>query len=215
LTLLLEATHYAQDLRESTWAFAVELGALRHAGMTNNDIRWLCAKGFVEHAIEVALSGKQAGRAFHAKGSHPLSQRACFIITPAGTAFAKRMSSTRPALVRGHTDQPIDRDDHSSLVPDWDSASRTLSLGATIIKQFKVPAMNQEVVLSAFAEEGWPNCIDDPLPPMPGVDAKRRLHDTIVRLNRGQTHPLIRFHGNGRGLAIHWQPTTNARQIDT
>ncbi len=62
-------------------------------------------------------------------------------------------------------------------------------------------------MLSAFEEEGWPPTIDDPLPPVAGMDAKRRLHDTINRLNRNQKHRLIRFGGNGRGRAVCWAPS--------
>ena len=34
-----------------------------------------------------------------------------------------------------------------------------------IVKRYRVPAPNQELILAAFEEEGWPQLIDDPLPP--------------------------------------------------
>ena len=78
-------------------------------------------------------------------------------------------------------------------------------MGGIVVKQFKVPALNQERILAAFEEEGWPVHIDDPLPPHPEQDPKRRLHDTINSLNRNQKKPLIQFLGNGNGQGIRWE----------
>ena len=60
------------------------------------------------------------------------------------------------------------------------------------------------MILAAFEEEGWPPRIDDPLPPKPDQDPKRRLHDTINSLNRNQQHLLIQFFGDGSGQGIRW-----------
>jgi hypothetical protein len=80
-----------------------------------------------------------------------------------------------------------------------------LRVGEVVVKQFKVPAANQERILAAFEEDGWPIRIDDPLPPAVEQDPKRRLHDTINSLNRNQKRPLIRFIGDGSGQGIRWQ----------
>ena len=77
-------------------------------------------------------------------------------------------------------------------------------MNGSIVKRFKWQAVNQELVLGAFQEDGWPAVIDDPLPPKPEQDSKRRLHDTIKALNRNQLHKAIRFHGNGTGEGIRW-----------
>lgn len=126
------------------------------------------------------------------------------MLTNAGLAFA-----TRVCRVQSQEDPvneaEVKRERVPAEPPRWDPATRTLWLGSVLIKQLKVPALNQERILSAFAEEGWPPCIDDPLPPSTGINSKRRLRDTITRLNRSQNHRLIRFHGNGNGLAIHWE----------
>ena len=89
-------------------------------------------------------------------------------------------------------------------MPYWDQATRMLWFGSSVIKRFKLPAPNQERILAAPQEEGWPMCIDDPLSPTAGVDSKRRLHDTVNRLNRSHENHLIRFAGDGNSLAIHW-----------
>ncbi len=90
------------------------------------------------------------------------------------------------------------------LVPVWDRDRQELRLGKTVIKQFKVPAPNQELVLASFQEDAWPVRIDDPLPPNVEIDPKRRLHDTINSLNRNQKQNLIRFMGDGRGQGVRW-----------
>jgi hypothetical protein len=38
------------------------------------------------------------------------------------------------------------------------------------------------------------------------IEPKRRLHDTIARLNRNQRHPLLRFLGDGTALGLSWEP---------
>ena len=89
--------------------------------------------------------------------------------------------------------------------PLWDAARQELRVGDSLVKQFRLPAPNQGRILMAFEEEGWPSRIDDPLPPQPDLDPKRRLHDTIKSLNRNQKHRLLRFKGDGQGLGILWE----------
>ncbi len=89
--------------------------------------------------------------------------------------------------------------------PKWDQQRRQLRVGAQIVKEFKLPSPNQETVLTAFEEEAWPPRIDDPLPPLPNLDPRRRLHDTIKALNRKQKHDLVRFRGDGSGEGIRWE----------
>jgi hypothetical protein len=80
-----------------------------------------------------------------------------------------------------------------------------LWVGEAVVKRFRVPASNQEVVLSVFEEEGWPKHIDDPLSPAPEMDPKRRLHSTIHCLNRNQKRHLIHFRGDGHGTGLCWE----------
>src|SRR5262249_8657204 len=79
-----------------------------------------------------------------------------------------------------------------------------LLVGDALVKQFKVPALNQELILTAFEEEKWPVRMDDPLPQTPQIEPKRRLRDAIHRLNGGQLLGLIRFHTNAYGNAVYW-----------
>ena len=91
-------------------------------------------------------------------------------------------------------------------MPGWDGKLRQLSFNACVVKQFRLPASNQEAVLAAFQDEGWPPSIDDPLPFLPEQRSKRRLHETIRHLNANHQNRLIRFRGNGTGEAVLWEP---------
>jgi hypothetical protein len=77
-------------------------------------------------------------------------------------------------------------------------------VGSRVVKEYRVPCPNQEAVLAAFEEEGWPHRIDDPLSPQGEIEPKSRLHDTIKRLNRHHKEPLIRFQGDGTGEGVCW-----------
>ena len=64
----------------------------------------------------------------------------------------------------------LDAASQQPLIPTWDYDRRELRYGGQLIKHFKWKAINQERVLMAFEEEGWPDCIDDPLPPSANVN---------------------------------------------
>ena len=89
-------------------------------------------------------------------------------------------------------------------LPSWDAGRRELRVGLIVVKRFRQPAKNQEMILAAFQEEGWPAHLDDPLPGGDNQDAPDRLHDTIRRLN-DQKVGLIRFLADGRGQGIIWE----------
>jgi hypothetical protein len=204
LSILLEAYDYALQLQCSIWDFAVEISALRRTGLTNSDLRWLAYQGIVEHAAEGAMASSLSGRTFHRTGTLTFTKRTCFVLTKAGAALARtRCESPAPA--------PLDKPETPPSavagppVPKWDMERQELRVGALVVKQFKVPAPNQEIILAAFQEEGWPPRIDDPLPPHAEQDSKRRLHDTITTLNRHQKHRLIRFSGDGSGEGVRWE----------
>ena len=95
----------------------------------------------------------------------------------------------------------------SPLTPHYDNQRHQLRLNGHLVKEFKAPAINQELVLAAFQEEGWPPRIDDPLPPAPEQDPKRRLHDTNKCLNRHHKHAAIHFRGDGTGEGVVWEFT--------
>ena len=201
---LIQSLDYAAQLARDPWDFAVEIDALRELGLSNNDLRWLLCKGWVHHAAEAARP-EADGRAFTPISGLMLNDRCCFILTPAGATAARLglpappTTSDTPAASKTPADPPPAR-------PEWDKDRRLLRFGPRVVKQFKVPAPNQEVVLVSFQEEGWAVRIDDPLPMAAAIDPKRRLHDTINSLNRNQRVPLLRFFGDGSGESVCWEP---------
>jgi len=90
-------------------------------------------------------------------------------------------------------------------IPVWDEACGELTFRGLLIKRFRVPAPNQSAILSSFQEEGWPHRIDDPLPPVPDVEPKIRLRDTVKCLNRSRETAKIHFTGDGRGTGVVWR----------
>ena len=94
--------------------------------------------------------------------------------------------------------------------PAWDKARRVLVFAGKVIKRFNWPARNQELILTAFEEMGWPERIDDPLPITEGISQKDRLHDTIKCLNRKRLVKSIRFAGDGSGQGICWRRSNEA-----
>lgn len=206
LAQLAQARVYAQDAGHDVWDFAIEIKRLSALGLTPSDLRWLVCKGYVEHAREVTQPG-EPGRAFRPAGDLTFCKRSCFVLTQAGAALARNVSATAAVTPKPRAAEVSEdgEDCPQPPAPDWDPDRRELRLDGKLVKQYKLPSPNQETVLMAFQEEGWPPVIDDPLPPQPEQDPKRRLHDTVKSLNRSQKNRLIRFMGNGTGQGVRWE----------
>lgn len=218
LTLLRHAYDCARDTNATPWDFALEISELYEVGLTITDLRWLVAKGFVEHGSETSTYGDQH-RSFTRSNGLKFLTTTCVILTEKGTEFAsqvlqatagtdagelpragaRKIEPSREILPANGATQP-----KATRKPHWDQKRRELSLAGRIVKQFHVPAGNQELILGAFQEEGWPEYIDDPLPGNHEIDPKTRLNDAVYRLNRKQHTFLIRFHTNGTGSGVHW-----------
>ena len=219
LSRLRQGLEYARDLGQDVWDFAVEIQTLRADGLTNNDFRWLVCKGYVQHAGEVTVLGDDC-RSFRRLGRLNFCRKTCFVLTEQGSAMLDRtgtagvIATVITAAVRrppGRLDPDGRADGVAARVcPEWDADRQELWLSGRIVKQFKVPAPNQEMVLAAFQEEGWPNRIDDPIPPHPDQDPKHRLHDTINSLNRNQKSRLLHFIGDGSGQGVRWEVDNRA-----
>jgi hypothetical protein len=205
--LLLQAHDYALELGQDNWDMAVELEALRSARLTNSDLRWLLAKGYIDHAVE-ATGAEDSARHFRRSPLLRFSAPTCVILTRAGVSVAREALSSDQsnAAVAQVSICQLPPVDELAERPKWDEQRRQLRVGRALVKEFKLPSPNQETVLMAFEEEGWPPRIDDPLPPVAQLDPRRRLHDTIKALNRKQKHCLIRFRGDGSGEGIRWEP---------
>lgn len=219
LALLLESHDYAQDIRCSVWEFAVEIDAFKADGLTSSDWRWLFHKGLVEHGRECTMADENE-RSFRRGGALRLTRRTCFVLTEEGVKLARRVlaeGAERPGPIYAAAEASLGERvgpellDLSQAPPTWDRDRQQLRVGKAIIKEYKLPAPNQEAILAAFQEENWPPRIDDPLPPQGEIDPKRRLHDTITSLNRNQKEPLLRFLGDGSGEGVRWEFAKQAR----
>jgi hypothetical protein len=208
LTLLIEAAEYARQTTVSPWEFAVEINQFLQLGLSENDLRFLIRMYYVEHATEVTSVGSY-GRQFRSSGDLYFTNRTCFVLTPIGLTFSASVVNipleSQPAIGLGWSIRKSSGPELTPQAPNWDPDRHILSIHGHIVKQFKWAAANQETILSAFQEEGWPTRIDDPLAPAPTMDVKRRLSDTIKCLNRAHKHKLVRFRGDGRGEGVIWQ----------
>ena len=215
LQLLLRARVYAVDAKMGVWEFALEIEEFYKFGLDVSDLRWMVAKGLVKHAVEVSACGDPQ-RSFESRNGLKFERNSCFVISDSGIEESSAIQNQIPLFHRpnptamnrctwGEESRSTSSPDLHP-VPTWDSVSRELHYGRYLVKRFRVPAQNQELSLEVFEEEGWPECIDDPIPPKQNIDSKTRLHDAINRLNGSQINPAIRFFGSGNGKGIGWRP---------
>ncbi len=207
LRKLARAFELSRDCERPKWDFAVALADLEQMGVSHDELRWLIGKEFVEHAQEVVAPGG-IRRSFDSPGGFAFTTQSCFVITDPGLQFANNSASLPLRFESGRSDQresirqPSNEPCHPS--PYWDSQRHELRIGKLVVKRFKWRALNQEAILAAFQEDEWPPRIDDPLPPIPNIDPKRRLSDAIKCLNRKQQNPCLRFSGDGTGEGVLW-----------
>jgi len=195
LALLSQAFKYAHDAGAERWDFAVEIDRLFRSGLSISQLRWLVAKKFAEHGQESCVYGSPH-RSFRRGNGFFFDHTTCVVLTSSGAAFVDH-------LLRETNDPSISID--AILKPCWDRSRRELSLRGMVVKRYLVPARNQQVILGAFEEEGWPDQIDDPLPVTYDINPRTRLHDAINRLNNCQTNRLLTFRGNGNGTGVLWE----------
>jgi len=192
LRLLLEAYRCARELEENEWELAVEIRCLNDAGLTSTHLRWLLHHGYALQAAEQTPLGAKR-RTFQPVTNLSFTHTTCFVLTDAGAAYALDHVGPCDEKPRVQEERPV-----------WDENRRELRVGQAVVKRYRQPAANQELVLRAFQEEDWPPRIDDPLPPEAEQDPKRRLHTTISNLNRGQRGIKVHFAGGGDGESVCW-----------
>jgi hypothetical protein len=219
LSLLWRAYVCAQVTGADIWELALRAGRLLEAGMTGSDLRWMIAQRFAEHREETR-GYDDTPRSSPRSNGYFFNEHTRLVLTPGGAALAEHVfwetaqwpsptlsglggvGNETAAIVRaGETARPA----IVALKPRWNAIRRELSLAELVVKRFRVPARNQETILSVFEEEGWAEHIHDPLPATQDIDAPTRLHDAINRLNRCQINPLVRFHGDGKGTGVFWE----------
>jgi hypothetical protein len=200
LLRLLEAQVSALRCGRDACQFALTLRDIECDGITATMLRVLVIKGLVEHFRETkSSSGHQ--RKLGPVASLCFSDQSCFLLTPAGVAWAESLRVHRANIALA---APAPRD---SAVPCFIQCEgrRELRVGEIHVKVFHAYARNQETVLQAFQDCHWLPWIPSPLQRFSGKNPKLRLHDTIARLNRHQAHPALRFHGDGTGMGLSWE----------
>jgi hypothetical protein len=90
LAQLWQAYVYAEDAGAALWDFALENDQLYAADMTISDLRWLVAKGLVEHGQETSFYG-DPHRSFRPGDGFNFVPTTCFVLTPKGAEFADRI----------------------------------------------------------------------------------------------------------------------------
>jgi hypothetical protein len=204
---LLEAYNDAVNFRQDIWQFALQLPGLRADGIPDFVLRRLIAQGFAAHAQETTRL--QARRRSMEPLAHlQFSEQSCFVLTEAGLAMARTFKCSEEPNPEVRQGFPFPANQAPSVCPSFircDNGHRELRLADSVVKRYRKCGENQELVLLAFQEQDWQRCIHDPLPPRAGLNAKRRLRDTIARLNRGQITPVLRFHGDHTGRGVYWE----------
>jgi hypothetical protein len=196
LRVLAEA-HGLSGTERDRWQFALDWVDLEAVGLRAAELRFLIREGLILHATETTGT-KAKRRTFRSIDSLSFPAGTCVRLTPLGVAVAEAVAAAAgESKLGGRTTAPV-------LHPTWDGDMRVLRWGEVLLKAFRQPAANQELILDAFEEQGWPERIDDPLPPERGMEAHQRLRDTVKNLNRSHRVPLIRFWTDGTGEGICW-----------
>jgi hypothetical protein len=198
MPLLQEAFDDAHALNDDVWQFAVTVKELFKVGLTGPDLRWLIAHGVVGHAVE-RLRGSDGPRSFRSLPDLCLVARSCFVLTDEG---ARVLALWFPTTL--FIESPMASNPDSSSRPSWNGRSRELTWQGQLVKRFRVVAPNQQLILEAFEEDGWPTRIDDPLDGRCD-DPRQRLHDAVRNLNRHQRGPQVRFRRDGSGEGVCWE----------
>ncbi len=204
LETLREALEYARDLNVNRWEFAVEWDILRPFGVTPSDLRWLAGRGLIESGLEVT-SPSSPQRSFQPCQQLVISQRSCFVLTDAGEellANGRPPGSSRLVDLDWPSIAAPAEDSLKVTLPLWDHDRLELRWGATVLRQFKLPSADEERVLAAFEERGWPHRVGSPLPEDAGG---LRLVDCVASLNWRQRRPLLRFGCSEERREVTWE----------
>jgi hypothetical protein len=193
LTLMLQAHDTALAMERDQWDFAMEIQALQAAGLNNNDLRTLICGGLAKHLVECTQF-----RAMHRRFRRPRGMRlqveSCFVLSDLGISVARGLvSGGRPSV-------PFVE---AAVTPIWDTNRRELHVGDILVKRFRQPAPNQETILAAFQEDGWPPRIDNPIAGAGDVESQDRLHNAVKKLNH-QINTVLHFSSDGRGDGVIW-----------
>jgi len=199
LRALWEGYRYADGLGRDRWEFAVEMEFLRAAGLNNNDLRWLLAKGYLDHAQETTAPGCTPRR-FRRGKNLPLRERSSFVLTDAGVTLARAVLAVPEPNPPAREAEPPDPN-----LPRWDAATHSLYFQGRLVKHFKHEAPIQEAILEAFQVSNWSRFVVVTLPKEESVNPKESLRCAIRNLNN-RSEGRLRFTQEGNGGRVGWHP---------
>jgi hypothetical protein len=181
----------AQKRQTDSHVNAVLISQLHARGCGDAVLLWLLYRDHLEHWQPAS---RRSGRVRDPRpvNSVRLLETSSLALTHAGEAFAKRLLADAGAPPDTEEDELAwDEAPLGRLIPKYDGDNRVFAWGQHVIKCFRQPSENQEGILAAAEELGWPLWFDDPLPRHSRMNAKLRLHDTIKNLNRNQLKRLV------------------------
>ncbi len=199
---LLPACADARERGLPPTAAPVECERLRQLGVGDDVLLWMLYQGHVHHLERGPQAGEQAE--WVARPSAVLAEGSAFAVTPLGEQFGEALFVSLFSLAEDWFDQARELVQVGSLTPRYEKKDRLFAWGWHVLKCYRQPSVNQELILSAAEELGWGHWFDDPLP-RSKVNPKERLHDAIKNLNRHQSAHLVRFKGDGTGTRIGWE----------
>ena len=209
MAALLEAHESASRAGDCRWQFAVEVPILLANGASISLLRSLLCAGLAEHRQETSQP-QDDKRKFLPLMNLSLPDRSCLVLTDAGVVLARESLGALGSQHAGSIPAPSPKGvRRARITPSWNGQRRELRYGNRLIKTYRVPAANQEQILEAFQAAGWPECLGDPLPSVSEQDAKRRLHQSIQKLNQSTRNGPLRFRGDGTGRRICWETRTS------
>jgi hypothetical protein len=196
---LLDACKDAKELGREPREWPLDYPRLRECGSGADTLQWMLFQGHVDH-----LERREAGWAV--RPSAVADWRSAFALTPRGEAFGEvLLCLLLLPESEGEFDWAWGMLQVGLLTPRYDAEERLLSWGQHALKSYRQPSGNQETILLAAEEMGWPRVFDDPLPRPRAGNPKVRLHDAIKKLNRNQETPLVHFKGDGTGTRVGWE----------
>jgi len=195
----------AQEQRLDGRMRPVALSYLRERGIEDHLLIWMLYQDHIEH-FRPAAAFLDHGEAGTVVNSLLLTPSSSFALTEVGNAYAEWFL-TQALVPTEEEAREAARDELllGDLLPTYDQENRVFCWGRHVLKCFRQPSANQELILCAAEELSWAKWFDDPLPARHGKRAKPRLHDTIKDLNRRQMPHMIHFKGDGTGTRVGWE----------
>jgi hypothetical protein len=182
----------------------VSWAELRDQGIPDSSVLYLLYQGHAEHLKPGGTSQDCPGCLVPAE-SLLLTEQSRIALTEVGRSFAERFLADVLFPEYGSFDATWDQILLGRFTPSYDGDNRLFVWGRHLLKRFRQPSGNQETILRAAEEMNWPSWFDDPLPKVPQMNPKVRLHDTIKWLNQRQSQYLIHFKGDGTGTRLGWE----------